>query len=150
MKTDYIFFLVNQGKLPSWYGELALAMSGAGIKLIPVEKDQIMDLFKEEKKVALICYEISLGCRHVISPRLKKIFQMAMRGQKLILYHLSSFGAISEFNYFQKLAAYQYYRMPILPVELANEIRKSYHEEMNEDRTWPGGNRGGLPEFDVK
>jgi hypothetical protein len=136
--------LTKDGKLPPEFFHLAKTFSDSGLTVVPITIDHFKNLKTAGQMVSMICCEYNFGQKDWLRNKVFCQLEFLLKGQKLFLYHIGSFGAYADFTTYHFNKNYQFIQLPTKTETLLSFITKNI-EKNSIKEIWPGGRSPKLP-----
>jgi hypothetical protein len=147
LNPSIIFFLTSNGNIPKWYIGLSESLNRKNIQCVPIKLDQLNSLVGKSEQMHVICFESSLKGKKLYGGRVKNFFDLAIKMNKLVLYHVSSFREFDILSRYKRSQSYNYFHLPITIDMVVSKISSIYFDKSSQIEEWPGGRRGGMINF---
>lgn len=146
-RSELIFVLTFNNKLPEGYSKLSNHFAGHGISLVPIEFDQYMEFFKSFNHINLLVMENGFQQKKWFRKYFRGHFEFAVKNKVLTLHHISSFSEVRFRNGYERFYNYHHYKLPLKTHELVDDIAQKYYTKKHGYQKWPGGRRGKVPDI---
>jgi hypothetical protein len=142
----YVYYLQLEKTIDSSYIMLAAHLKEYGIELVPVHCHEL-DYFLRDGKIPVIAMTDSLEKDNTFKKYRREYLDFALRSNKIMVFHLNSFGHNDSLYSEEKKGAYIPMPLPMRIEDISLKMVEAFFSKRTNEKRWPGGNRSTLPEF---
>ncbi len=144
--NDWMFYLKLSKNLPEHFISLANYLSDFGIKLIPVTIDQLTTVTKNKKRFHLLAVVTNMEQNTRFKKYMSGYLRLGIINGLINLSHVSSLDKAHNLPpSYLKQGCYYFYPLPADMQDLTTQIAECFYDRKQNNKKWPGGKRGTLP-----
>ncbi len=139
----YVYYLQLEKTIDSSYIMLAAHLKEYGIELVPVHCHEL-DYFLKDGRIPLIIMTDTIEKDNTYKKYRREYLDFALRSNKLIVFHLNSFGHNDSLYAEEKKGDYVPMRLPMRVEDIALKMVDAFFSKNTNEKKWPGGSRATL------
>lgn len=139
----YVYYLQLEKTIDSSYIILAAHLKNFGIELVPVHCHEL-DYFLRDGKIPLIILTDTVNKDNTYKKYRREYLDFALRSNKLIVFHLNSFGYNDSLYAEEKRGDYVPMPLPMRVEDISLKMVDAFFSKNTNEKRWPGGSRATL------
>ena len=146
VEINFIIFAQWKAQLPKDYPIIVELFRTYGIRVVPIQYNQIMNYHFNSHKI-ILSITPDLASSELKLKALKRYLNFSMKTGKFTFYDISSCRNFNTENKYLK-KYYKFFPLPMKYDDIVQVVAHHFHDESISGTFWPGGRRSKLP-YDV-
>lgn len=145
--NQVLFYITSSNEITPEYVELARQFNAYGIKLVPLNTEQFLQVKQEYGKANVLAIVQGLKDRKFFNHLHNKLLGFCLKNKLINLYHYSSFEPLPFYKVSFRTIPYLFRKLPVEVDELVEEVATDIWDQVDNFDDKPTSKEGFLDQF---